>query len=225
MARVSVFVEKGAKKAVAGAIDWPGWCRIARDQTSALERLLVYAERYSQVLRLASLDFQPPQSLEELVVKETVAGNATTDFGAPAIILGSDPLPVEKEEFQRWGRILKACWQSFDAACQRARGKELQKGPRGGGRDLEAIIFHLLGGDQAYLSRAATSYRIDPGRDPWEQIQQVRSLMLGVLDRAETEGLPEQGPRGGKIWPVRYFVRRVAWHTLDHTWEIEDRLV
>jgi hypothetical protein len=221
---IPVFIETGQKKTIAGAIDWPGWCRIAKDQTFALERLLAYAERYSLVLKPASLDFQLPHNLEELVVEESVAGNATTDFGAPAIILDSDPLPVEKKEFQRWRRILKACWQAFDAACQCARGKELLKGPRGGGRDLEAIISHLLEGDRAYLGKAATSYQVDPGADPGEQIHELRRRMLGVLDRAETEGLPELGPRGGKIWPVRYFVRRIAWHTLDHTWEIEDRL-
>jgi hypothetical protein len=27
------------------------------------------------------------------------------------------------------------------------------------------------------------------------------------------------------IWPPRYFVRRVAWHVLDHAWEIEDRIL
>jgi len=29
---------------------------------------------------------------------------------------------------------------------------------------------------------------------------------------------------GGKRWTPQYFVRREAWHALDHTWEIEDRL-
>ena len=24
-------------------------------------------------------------------------------------------------------------------------------------------------------------------------------------------------------WPVRYLIRRMAWHVLDHAWEIEDR--
>ena len=24
-------------------------------------------------------------------------------------------------------------------------------------------------------------------------------------------------------WPVRYAARRIAWHVLDHAWEIEDR--
>lgn len=28
-----------------------------------------------------------------------------------------------------------------------------------------------------------------------------------------------------KSWPWRYAARRVAWHALDHAWEIEDRSV
>jgi hypothetical protein len=36
--------------------------------------------------------------------------------------------------------------------------------------------------------------------------------------------LAERGPRGGIRWPARYYVRRAAWHVLDHAWEIEDRL-
>ncbi|HJW90242.1 MAG: hypothetical protein A2Z16_11700 [Chloroflexi bacterium RBG_16_54_18] len=36
---------------------------------------------------------------------------------------------------------------------------------------------------------------------------------------------PERGPRGGIRWTPRQSVRRVAWHTLDHAWEIEDRIV
>ena len=31
------------------------------------------------------------------------------------------------------------------------------------------------------------------------------------------------GPMGGKKWPPRYAARRLAWHVLDHLWEIEDR--
>jgi len=32
-------------------------------------------------------------------------------------------------------------------------------------------------------------------------------------------------PRGGVRWTARRFVRRVAWHVLDHAWEIEDRIL
>jgi hypothetical protein len=52
---------------------------------------------------------------------------------------------------------------------------------------------------------------------------ETRSVVLDALSRAVTDGLPEVGPRGGALWPPRYFVRRTAWHALDHAWEIEDR--
>jgi hypothetical protein len=31
--------------------------------------------------------------------------------------------------------------------------------------------------------------------------------------------VPEKG------WPPRYAARRIAWHALDHAWEIEDKSV
>ena len=30
-------------------------------------------------------------------------------------------------------------------------------------------------------------------------------------------------PLAGRKWPPRYAVRRIAWHALDHAWEMEDR--
>jgi hypothetical protein len=30
-------------------------------------------------------------------------------------------------------------------------------------------------------------------------------------------------PRGGATWPIAYAARRIAWHVLDHAWEMEDR--
>jgi hypothetical protein len=49
-----------------------------------------------------------------------------------------------------------------------------------------------------------------------------RAIVLDGLERAVVDGIPA-GPRGGKRWSARYFVRRAAWHVLDHAWEIEDR--
>jgi hypothetical protein len=33
------------------------------------------------------------------------------------------------------------------------------------------------------------------------------------------------GPLAEKGWPARYAARRIAWHALDHAWEMEDRRV
>ena len=220
-----VFIEEARKKTFAGALDWPGWCRSGKDGESALQTLFQYATRYSQLMNAAGIDFKPPQNTADFVIKDQVEGNATTSFGAPAIILQSDHLPVGEKDYQRWRKILEACWGAFDDSYQNALGKELRKGPRGGGRDASGILNHIIEGDLAYLKRMARSYRRNLENDLMTEIRQVRQQILVVLDVAENEGLPEQGPRGGIIWPVRFFIRRVVWHTLDHQWEIDDRVI
>jgi hypothetical protein len=53
--------------------------------------------------------------------------------------------------------------------------------------------------------------------------EEERAAVLEGLERALVDGIPTRGPRGGARWSARYFVRRAAWHVLDHAWEIEDR--
>jgi hypothetical protein len=160
-----------------------------------------------------------------LILAERHEGNATTDFGAPAIVLDADREPIDRTEFERLKTILLACWQAFDGAVQRATGRELRKGPRGGGRDVEQIVDHVLEADRGYLARLAWKYKRDGGKDPVEELSRTRQAILNALEVAVNGDLPEQGPRGGIIWPARYFIRRVAWHVLDHAWEIDDRTV
>ena len=117
------------------------------------------------------------------------------------------------------------CWQAFDSAVQRAADRELRKGPRGGGRDLEKILDHVLEADQGYLARLAWKHKSEGGKNPVEELSQTRQAILNALEVAVNGDLPEQGPRGGIIWSGRYFIRRVAWHVLDHAWEIDDRIV
>lgn len=52
-----------------------------------------------------------------------------------------------------------------------------------------------------------------------------RAVLVEALSHAVEQCVPETGPRGGKMWRPRYFVRRTAWHVLDHAWELEDRTV
>lgn len=59
--------------------------------------------------------------------------------------------------------------------------------------------------------------------DPVASQARMRGAALGALDRAVAESMPKAGPRGGKLWTPRYFIRRAVWHVLDHAWEIEDR--
>ena len=156
---------------------------------------------------------------------ERYDGNATTDFGAPAIIQDADREPIDRMEFERLQTLLVAWWQAFDSDVQRATGRELRKGLRGGGRDLEMILDHVLEADQGYLARLVWKHKREGGKNPVEELSRTRGTILNALEVAVNGDLPEQGPRGGIIWPGRYFIRRVAWHVLDHAWEIDDRIV
>jgi len=225
MKSIKVFVEIGQKRVIVGAVDWPGWCRSSRDERTALQALIGYGPRYAQVLHGKEIEFQAPTDESDLIVTERHAGNATTDFGAPAIILNADREPMDQMEFERLQPLLLACWQAFDSAFQRATGRELRKGPRGGGRDIAKILDHVLEAERGYLARLAWKHKRESGKNPVEELSGSRLAILNALEVAVNGDLPEEGPRGGIIWPPRYFIRRAAWHILDHAWEIDDRIV
>ena len=113
--KIDVYLEVGQKRTFAGALDWPGWCRSGRDEASALQALLDYGPRYGRVLRSARLGFQAPKDVSTFVVVERLKGNTTTDFGAPDRCPSSDSKPINSAELQRFQRLLKACWRTFDA--------------------------------------------------------------------------------------------------------------
>ena len=222
---IKVYLEIGKKRTFAGAIDWPGWCRSGRDEASALQALLDYGPRYARVLRSVPLGFRAPAAVSEFAVVERLEGDVTTDFGSPGIPPSSDTKPVDHVEFQRFETLLTACWQAFDGAVRQASGKELRKGPRGGGREVEAIVEHVLDADAGYLTRLAWKHKQGEEEDPGKELARTRQAIVNALAAAMRGEMPERGPRGGILWTPRYFVRRVAWHVLDHAWEIEDRII
>ncbi|HEU4487775.1 MAG TPA: hypothetical protein VFS38_00650 [Actinomycetota bacterium] len=214
-----VFLEVGHKRVFACAIEWPGWARSGRDEEAALEALFAYAPRYARVLRGTRLGFQVPQDVSALAVVERLRGTATTDFGAPDVSPAADAKPVRDTDLRRFTTLFRACWRAFDRAAEAAENVELTKGPRGGGRDLEKIVDHVLGSDESYLSMIGAKA---PKGGPDGRAERVRRAVIDGLDVAVRQGVPP-GPRGGKRWTPRYFVRRTVWHSLDHAWEIEDR--
>ncbi len=220
---LDVYLEIGEKRTFAGAIEWPGWTRSGRDEGSALQALYDYASRYAAVIQGSGRDFTPPPGVSAFAVVERLPGGSGTDFGAPSAIPAADARPAHAAELARMETLLSACWRGFDAAVAVAAGKELRKGPRGGGRELAAIVRHVLEADRGYLS--AVGWKIEAGEeeDPAAALARTRQAALDALGASAGGEIPPTGPRGGRRWPARYFVRRVAWHVLDHKWEIEDR--
>ena len=222
--KIDVYLEIGQKRTFAGPIDWPGWCRSGKDEESALQALLEYGPRYGRVLRNTRLGFQSPKDVSSFVVIERLKGNATTDFGAPGVAPKADAMAVNAKETARFEKILRACLRTFESNVKAAAGKTLRTGPRGGGRRVESILDHVLGSNEGYLNQVGWKFKRDSTDKLDQQLEQTKRALLDALRASANGEIPAKGPRGGIRWSARYFVRRLAWHILDHAWEIEDRL-
>jgi hypothetical protein len=221
---VPIYLEVGAKRTFASAVEWPGWSRGGRNEEQAVAALAAYGGRYGAVVTPVAPKFKAPNDASAFTVIKRLNGNTGTDFGVPSLGLPADGEPIAAAELERLTRILEACWAAFDRAAKSAKGLELRKGPRGGGRDLDKMTAHVVEADQAYMAqlgarppKAAAGRAIRP--------TDLHDAMLEAL-RACARGLPVAEPRQTKRpWTPRYFARRVAWHVLDHAWEIEDRAI
>jgi hypothetical protein len=221
MMMFDVYLEVGVKRVFACAVDWPGWCRSGPDEATAVQMLLDYGPRYAKVVRSARLGFEAPTRLEELPVVDRLQGNATTDFGAPGVIPPVDRAPVSPDECGRLEKVLRAGWRALDAERKRARGRVLSKGPRGGGRELDAIVSHVVEADRSYLG--GLGWKVRSSVESADRITETRNAIIEGLRASARGEIPARGPRGGERWPARYFARRVAWHTIAHAWEIGRR--
>ena len=220
-----VYLEIGEKRVFAGSVAWPGWCRSGRDEESALQALFDSGPRYAQIVGTTDLRFEAPKQISVFNFVERLDGNRTTDFGAPNMPLARDQEPIDIDGSERFKTLLIACWSAFDVTVKEAEGKQLRVGPRGGGRDLEKIIEHVMGADESYLKQIGWKIENFQEAEPDERLARTRDEILQGFTASARGELPTEGPRGGKRWSPRYFVRRVAWHVIDHAWEIEDRIL
>lgn len=203
----AVYLEVGSKRIFACALDWPGWARAARDEEVALEALVAYVDRYRQVAEVAGVRF--PASAGDIDVVERVKGGSTTDFGAPEIAVAGDGEPLSKAWAERLATLVDGAFTVFDRVVADAPA-ELRKGPRGGGRDRDKMADHVLDAEVAYFRKVGL--KVASGSEG-------RAVFLEAL-RAAWAAEPDVETRR---WPWRYAARRVAWHALDHAWEMEDR--
>ncbi|HVS47497.1 MAG TPA: hypothetical protein VHJ99_01175 [Candidatus Dormibacteraeota bacterium] len=204
-----VYLEVGGKRTFASAADWPGWSRPGKTEEAALEALAAYAPRYAAVAKLAKVAF--PAVATSFDVVERLKGNATTDFGAPGIPAKEESRPLTPAQTRRMCDLVEASWRYLDQVVAKAPAA-LRKGPRGGGRDRDVMFDHVLGAEIEYAKAIGTRLKQPDRRDK----AAVRAFRQAIL---ESLGDPNRDAK----WPVPYAGRRIAWHTLDHAWEIEDR--
>jgi hypothetical protein len=206
-----VLVESTPKKVFVAALDWPGLARAGKDEALAVESLLEHLPRYAPVADAAGEPF--PVDDVEVTVVERLEGGGATEFGVPSMTGDADRLPVEGAEARRLAALVEAAWNAFDRVAA-AAPEELRKGPRGGGRDTPKIVSHVNDADAGYAQ--AMGIKAKPGDR--QATLATRAAILDVL-RTPSDGSPIAGRR----WTPRYAARRIAWHALDHAWEIEDR--
>jgi hypothetical protein len=206
-----VALEVGRRRTFARALDWPGWCRAGRDGDAALAALDAARPRYQLIAARAGRTI--PARGAFLVV-ETVEGDGTTDFGAPGRVAEGDRRPLVAGEAVRQGELLRAVWAHFDAVVA-AAPETLRPGPRGDGRDRAALAAHVREAEWSYARKIGLRLP-SPATDAVLRV--LRSGILDVLAVA-SDGKPVTD----KGWPSRYAAARIAWHVLDHTWEIEER--
>jgi hypothetical protein len=166
------------------------------------------------VAKRARLPF--PNGAVEVRVTERVTGGATTDFGAIEKATKRDGKPLSKAEAERVAGLVSAAWAVFDGVVAGAPAA-LRKGPRGGGRDRDKIVEHVLSAEAAYVRKIGLKLPQPDGQDR-AAVAAFRRAILDTLRRPS-----KGGPLTEKGWPQPYAARRIAWHVLDHAWEIEDR--
>jgi hypothetical protein len=172
------------------------------------------AARYAAVAQMAGEPF--PEGAPAFEVVERLAGNGTTDFGAPAMPAAPDAEPLTKADAARLAALLEAAWQLLDDVVERAPAV-LAKGPRGGGRDRDEVAAHLLGAEASYARMLGLRHK-EPG---WGDRPAVSALRADIV-RALRGSYDPKVANNWK-WLPRYAARRITWHVLDHAWEIEDK--
>jgi hypothetical protein len=215
MTTTPVYLEVGKKRVFACSVDWPGWCRSGNNEAAALEALADYAARYAVVVDQAGRRFSA-RAGDELAVVERVDGSTTTDFGAPGVVPRLDTMPLTAHAAQKAADLVIASWAVLDVVAKKSPAS-LRKGPRGGGRDRDKMLQHVISAEAAYARKLAIKHK-EPALSDTTAISALREDIVDVLRAARSgDPLRENG------WPPRYAARRIAWHVLDHAWEMEDR--
>jgi hypothetical protein len=207
-----IYVELGGKKAIAWSLEWPGWCRIRTSEEAALQALTDTAPRYGLIAQRAGISFVPG----DLVVVERLPGEANTAWGVPSVLASAETRPIDTTTAQRNVALLRASWDILEEVVA-ASPSQLRKGPRGGGRDRDEIRGHVIEAERAYARKIGVRHK------PFEMNDKsaLKAMREEIADLLSKPSSGEPLISGG--WNASYAVRRMAWHVVDHIWEIEDR--
>lgn len=217
---VRTVIDRGpkGKRVVAFALDWPGWSRGAKTDEEALAMLETYRARYRPIAELAGMTDEFDGSGALKVVEDKV-GTPSTDFWAISFAPSStESDPMDEAALERGITILRACWAFLDSVAGRVSA-EMRKGPRGGGRDRDAIIRHQFRVESLDFAKHVGLDMADGPILAGRELQQYRDNFVAGM-RAYNSGEPAKRM---KKWTLPFLIRHSAFHTLDHAWEMEDK--
>ena len=125
---------------------------------------------------------------------------------------------MDATELERKLLLLRGCWDVFDDVAARV-SPELQKGPRGGGRDRDTIIRHTIRTESEDFAkkvglRIPERGAMAPGAlEPYRRdyVEAMRAFQRGEI------------PNRMRSWSLAFLVRHSGFHTMDHAWEMEDK--
>jgi hypothetical protein len=224
---------------VAVAPDWPGLERGAKTEApapgtsvpgtavpgmaapgmAAIERLRAYVPRYAAVATLAGMaaEFATLTGADVAVdVIERYPGVGSTDFWGISFAFSSiDQQAMTDEALERELSLMRACWAFFDDVRSRVSA-EMQRGPRGGGRDRDRIVRHTVANELDWAKMLGVLTPQDAMLSD-EELNAHRDAYCNAIWALHSQN------KMARKWPLRYLIRHTAYHTLDHAWEMEDK--
>lgn len=214
--RVTLELGPKGKRVAAVAPDWPGLERGAKSKEAALAALESYRLRYQEVAKRAGREdeFATAGTID---LVESYTGPGSTDFWGISFGFSSIDLePLSSAAIQRQLDLLAACWSFFDDVRHKVSA-EMRKGPRGGGRDRDTIVRHVLASEQEWGKKLGLPRSVGAVVTDAEGLDDFRRSYREAVMSFHSEG------HKARTWPLSYLIRHTAFHVMDHAWEMEDK--
>jgi hypothetical protein len=125
---------------------------------------------------------------------------------------------MDEAALERGIRLLRACWTFFDDVAARV-SPEMRKGPRGGGRDRDRIVSHVVRVESEDFARQVGLQIPEGAAVPPDARRRYRDDYVAAM-RVYNAGEEPKRMRSGNL---PFLIRHSAFHTLDHAWEMEDK--
>ena len=217
---VRTVIEHGTKdnRSVAFSLDWPGWSRGAKTAELALETLEAYRDRYRPIAALAgmSAEFDAAGPLE--IVEDRVGTGSTDFWGISFSPSSTEQDPMDEAELDRKIKLLRAAWKYFDTVAARV-SPELRKGVRGGGRERDEIIGHVIRVESMDFARGVGIVVDDGNALIPDGIPAYRDAYVAAMHGYNAGNIAKRM----RSRTLPFLIRHSAFHTLDHAWEMEDK--